>query len=186
MSYDAILAARSKRVEELEEENESIKDELEMVRFSNLVLAKEGYASRDEAESLKKALKASKSNTSLVLSCEAGLENIIKDKNDEISDLEEKAKHQAVSINLLKADLNTLKQQLYVKRYPEQELIDALNECKNLQKDNTVLEMQFRCRDSWFLKERDKVLALEIQVANRDTLLAKEKSKLQELLDILS
>jgi chromosome segregation ATPase len=190
---------------------DSLNAELEMERTSNERLGNEGYELREEVETLKKALK---SNTSLVLSCEAGLEPIIKAKNkdiaelgaqivdldeelgeaqamlksaavsihkqcvtinekslllsqanDRVEELTEQTKIQETSIRILRADIQTLKQQLYVKHYPAQDLIDSRAECAALQVQRRFLEMQ---------------------VANRDVWLAKEKAKITELLAILA
>lgn len=76
-----------------------------------------------------------------------------------IESLEEKVKQQDASINLLGADINTLKQQLYVKRYPAQDLLNSQEQCaafakslKDCQQVNTDL--------------RHMIAALEIKVNN--------------------
>jgi chromosome segregation ATPase len=222
---------------------DSLNAELEMERASNERLGNEGYALRDEVETLKKALKSSKSNTSLVLSCEAGLEDIIKAKNKDIAelgaqivDLDEelgeaqaavksagksltkqadtinekntqidharriieeltaKVERQDASINILGADIDTLKQQLYVKHYPEQDLIDSrekvvdltkqLKDCKDvrngLRSASTICAFKLRKAEDRLFRAKCKITNLEAAQASQQV-----NDNLQQQIEVL-
>jgi predicted RNase H-like nuclease (RuvC/YqgF family) len=74
-----------------------------------------------------------------------------------VEDLTEQVKAQEQSILSMRAYAQTLKQKLYVKHYPEQDLIAARKENQALQEKVRVLELKVRNRDVWIEGDRQKM-----------------------------